>query len=246
MSVISNFELLLKPIAPEGGPATEVARVAVQGYFIQISNLESRDVVLVLRTRTPTASAGDSPNTEFTATNHSVVFDITQDNNFTTTLIDAGELIPGKQNGHSVNCIYLPAGQSGSIAILPNVGSLLSQGKKDLAIRGYAEIVLSSALLPPRSISTPITSSLLVSPDHRTTYLDPAFNPADSGNQLGLDFDQTVSGIDTANGMALQDINTYYRFFNRQWCNFTSEKTFCFRRFKSFFNKEFKCSRKDI
>lgn len=214
MAIISNFELLLKPIAPPGGPAGEVARVAVQGYFIQVSNLETRDITFLLRTRTSVAAATDSPNTEFTPTNHAVVYDITQDNNFQTTLVDAGQLIPNKQNGHFVSCIRLPAGQSASLAVLPNVGRLLGSGTTDLAIRGYAEIVLSGQLdsFLPVTFSAPEISRILVSVDHRTTYLDPEFDPADFGTQTDLDFDQTVYGLPTANGRALQVIDTYANF----------------------------------
>ncbi|MFK7966016.1 MAG: hypothetical protein AB8C46_18805 [Burkholderiaceae bacterium] len=214
MTIISNFELLLKPIAPPGGPAAEVARVAVQGYFIQISNLETRDITFVLRTRTSVAAAADGVNTEFTPTNHAVVYDITQDNDFQTTLVDAGALIPNKQNGHFVSCIRLPAGKSASLAILPNVAGLHSANTTDLAIRGYSEIALSGELdsLSPLTFSAPEVSRILVSCDHRTTYLDPEFDPADFGTQTGLDFDQTVYGLPTANGQALQILDTYANF----------------------------------
>ncbi|MFK8103874.1 MAG: hypothetical protein AB8G15_15175 [Saprospiraceae bacterium] len=111
MAIISNFELLLKPIAPSGGPAGEVARIVVQGYFLEISNLEARDITLIFRTRTSVKEAADGVNTEFTDTNNAAVFDITQDNLLETTMVaNATELIPGKQLGHFVNCIQIPAG----------------------------------------------------------------------------------------------------------------------------------------
>ena len=144
MSVISNFELLLKPIAPTGGPASEVARVAVQGYFLEISNLEKRDITMFFRTRTSVATIPpNSPNTELDPSNNVVVYDITDDNTFQTVMTSAGRPIP-TQNAHYVSCIQLPAGQTASLALLPNVGALLGAGTFDLAIRGYTELLLNS------------------------------------------------------------------------------------------------------
>ncbi|MFK8008232.1 MAG: hypothetical protein AB8H03_17880 [Saprospiraceae bacterium] len=221
MSIISNFELLLKPIAPPGGPAAEVARIAVQGYFLEISNLETRDIKLILRTRTSVNNPPtDSVNTAFTDTNHNVVFDITQDNNFQGTMISSGELIPGKQFGHYVNCLTLPAGQTAALAILPNVQSLLplpGGAPPDLAIRGYTELVLSSnvdSVFPELEFSAPESARVLVSAEHRGTFIDPEFDPSNFGTQTDLDFDQSAYSLLTANGQAQQVINTHARFNN--------------------------------
>jgi len=212
MAIISNFELLVKPIAPPGGPGGEVARVAVQGYFLEVSNLESRDITLIFRTRTSVRGNSDSVNTEFTATNSVLVYDITQDNNLQSTLTSAGELIVGKQLGHSVSCLVLPAGQTASIGLLPNVQAQLAN--PDLAIRGYTELVLSSNIdtLSPLTFSAPETANVLVSPEHRTTFIDPEFAPSFIGVQTDLDFDQVAYSLPTANGMARQTINTHANF----------------------------------
>ncbi len=218
MAIISNFELLLKPIAPSGGPAGEVARIVVQGYFLEISNLEARDITLIFRTRTSVKEATDGINTEFTDTNNAAVFDITQDNLLETVMVaNATELIPGKQLGHFVNCIQIPAGQTGSLAILPNVRDLLPRPgdpSPDLVIRGYAELVLSSTVdsLFPLAFSAPESARILVSPEHRSTYIDPEFDPANFGTQTDLDFDQTAYSLPTANGQAMQLIDTHARF----------------------------------
>ena len=220
MAIISNFELLLKPIAPPVGPASEIGRVVVQGYFLEISNLESRDIKLIFRTRTSVKQAGDGVNTEFVSTtvsptspNNIVVYDITQDNIFTTNMTLAGQQIPGKQWGHYVNCLFLPAGQTASLAILPNVQALLA-GSPDLAIRGYTELVLSSDIdsLSPLTFSSPESARILVSPEHRGTFVDPQFDPSNFGTQLGLDFDQLAYSLPTANGKALQEIKTHANF----------------------------------
>lgn len=220
MAIISNFELLVKPIAPPAGPASEIGRVVVQGYFLEISNLESRDIKLIFRTRTSVKQAGDGINTEFVSStvspvppNNVVVYDITQDNNLTTNMTLAGQQIPGKQWGHYVNCLFLPAGQTASLAILPNVQALLA-GPADLAIRGYTELVLSSDIdgVSPLTFSSPESARILVSPEHRGTFIDPQFDPTNFGTQLGLDFDQLAYSLPTANGKALQEINTHANF----------------------------------
>jgi len=214
MAIISNFELLAKPIAPAVGPALEVGRVVVQGYFLEISNLESRDVILIFRTRTSVKQVDDSDNTEFTNSNNVVVYDITQDNIFQTTMNSAGETILGKQLGHSVVCITLPAGQTGSLAILPNVQNLLTipgAPPPDLAIRGYTELLQASTIdsFSPLTFSSPDSARVLVSAEHRGTFIDPKFDPSDSNVQNDLDFDQLSYSLQTANGKALQVLNTH-------------------------------------
>lgn len=211
MAIISNFELLYKPIAPVTGPAAEVGRAVVQGYFLEISNLENRDIKLILRTRTSVKVAGASPNTEFTNTNNVVAYDITADNVFDTTMTSAGEQIVGKQLGHYVPCLFIPAGQTASLAILPNLANLFTSPPADLAIRGYTELILSSNIdsYNPLTFSAPETARVLVSAEHRGTFLDPQFDPSYAGTQTNLDFDQLSYSLNTANGKALQVINTH-------------------------------------
>ncbi|MEM9919045.1 MAG: hypothetical protein AAF990_13170 [Bacteroidota bacterium] len=216
MAIISNFELLVKPIAPPVGPGAEIARVVVQGYFLQISNLESRDLKLIFRTRTSMPETPpDSPNTAFTATNNDLVWDITQDNLLQTSMASAGELIPDSQLGHFVNCLPLPAGQTASLALLPRVQTLLPT-PADLAIRGFAEIVLSSNVesFNPTTFSAPVSARILVSAEQRGTFIDPQFNPGDPAVQTNLDFDQLAYSINTANGQGEQLLNTHATFEN--------------------------------
>lgn len=202
MSIISNFELLFKPLAPQGGPATEIARTVIQGYFLEISNLDSEDFLFHFRTRTSVKGPADSINTEFTTNNNSVVFDITSDNNSTQPLTSYGDTIPGDQRGHAVICLQLPAGKTASLAVLPNIPQIVQGGTFDLAIRGYTEIV-SAADRPGK---------ILVSPEHRGTFVDPDFDFTNNAIQTGLDFDQLAYGLPIANGQAVQDINTWARF----------------------------------
>lgn len=215
MAIISNFELLIKPIAPPDGPGAEVARVVIQGYFLEVSNLEPRDLKLIFRTRTSTRDSTDSPNTEFTATNNNLVYDITQDNDFESTMVAVGDLIANRQRGHYISCLLLPAGQTASIGLLPDVAGVLPFGA-DLAIRGYTELLLSSNIdnISPLNFSSPTSARVLVSPEHRSTFLDPQFNPVDPATQTGLDFDQTAYSIPTANGQGIQTLNTHARFNN--------------------------------
>lgn len=217
MAIISNFELLLNPIAPVVGPAKEIARVAIQGYFLQISNLENRDIKLIFRTRTNVKQSSDSVNTELTGNNHDVVYDITQDNIFVTRMTSDGQKILNKQWGHYVNCLNIPAGQSAIIAVLPRVQSLLTGPggtPPDLAIRGYTELVLSSTVesINPTVFSDPDSARILVTPEHRGTFVDPEFDPANFATQTNLDFDQLAYSLPTANGQAQQLINTHARF----------------------------------
>jgi len=212
MAIISNFELLYKPIAPVVGPPAEIGRVAVQGYFLEISNLENRDIILIFRARTPVRDpAVDGVNTEFTATNNVVAYDITADNVFDTTMTSAGMPTLRTQNGHYVNCLILPAGQTASLAILPDVRNLFANPVADLAIRGYTELLLSSNIdsFNPLTFSAPESARILVSAEHRGTFIDPEFDPSNALNQPDLDFDQLAYSLLTANGKALQIINTH-------------------------------------
>jgi len=214
MAIISNFELLLNPLAPTAGPAAEIGRVVIQGYFLEISNLESRDINLIFRTRTSVKQTADSINSEFSTpvlgiANNIVVYDITQDNLPTISpyMILEGETIPGKQLGHFLPCLTLPAGQTASFAVLPNVQTLLpapGSPPPDLVIRGYTELIQSGATSSP-----PASARVLVSPEHRGTFIDPDFDPTNFATQSDLDFDQLAYGLPTANGQAIQTLNTY-------------------------------------
>ncbi|MFK8103875.1 MAG: hypothetical protein AB8G15_15180 [Saprospiraceae bacterium] len=84
----------------------------------------------------------------------------------------------------------------------------------DLAIRGYTELVLSSNVdsLFPLTFSAPESARILISPEHRSTFIDPEFDPANFGNQTDLDFDQTAYSLPIANGQAVQLIDTHARF----------------------------------
>ena len=114
---ISTFELLAKPIAPvDGLPADvlPVARRIVQGYFLNISNLESFTVAYRIQF-TISKPVGGDPNRIITLglnRNVGLFVDIAGTNN-EILLTQNGEV-------HSAS-FRIPARQTASVVLLPQV-----------------------------------------------------------------------------------------------------------------------------
>ncbi len=166
---VSTFELLLnKPQLP--GPLINsvpnlapIGRELIQGYFLTISNLESRDITLLVSFK---VIKGFS-ETKFDEITTEAFYDFNGDN-FDETIIDVA---PTKNTRSYI--LTLPAFDTGLFILQPDpklLVDLLQQTnptdedikKTEVEIRGYVSI----QLLPSNSQET----NILLTPEHRGTF----------------------------------------------------------------------------
>lgn len=173
MTLVSTFELLVKPIAPvDSGPAV-VARTAVQGYFLTIANTSNLNVRLRLQftATTPVLNIADTVT----------ISDVTGANVFS----DLSPVV-GDPKRFTFN-VGIPANDTALITLLPDVSKPEVLAAKNLEIRGYVEIFLVSPFAPN-------AVDLLLTPEHRGTFL-----PQNLAAAIP-DFDQLAYALPTANG----------------------------------------------
>lgn len=149
--LVSTFELLVKPIAPAGGP-TPVARTVVQGYFLTIANTSNSQVRVRLRftATTPGLNIADTVT----------ITDVVGENEF-------GEIAPVNPK-RSIYFVNIPANDTALVSLLPDITKPEVLAAKSLEIRGYTEIFLAS---PAQN-----SINLLVTPEHRGTFLPADIN----------------------------------------------------------------------
>ena len=177
-SVVSNFEVLVKPLIPPVADILGAGRTVIQGYFLTISNLNlSSAVTLRLNFRAQSPNIGSQPLLAF--------FDV---NGIDMMLTPTG-ITP-------INRTYtvtIPAGDTGLFILQANVGipSLINNPRTEL--RGYVTV----------SLANPFGNQsfdLLVTPEHRGTFLPKGYVvPATPPVMTTLDFDQLVYALPTAN-----------------------------------------------
>ena len=200
---LSTFELLVKPIAPRipaavpgSAAVAAVARRAVQGYFLTISNLEAKDLTFRLEFVISKPNPVDPDRTLFN--NADLLFDIAGANTPIT-------LLGGASATRFSGSFRLPAGQTASVELLPKLPlSLLSNPNPDLEVRGYVRLTLPALF---KNISegfvvqsaTPV--KVLVNPEIRGTFLPNNYPVALTG-----DFDQINYALAIASGKALNEI----------------------------------------
>lgn len=193
---ISHFELVYKPQSPSG-----TADTVLQGYFLEISNLEDFDLQFALRLTT--SSISDPDRDLF---GNTVVFvDTPSTNN------NAGSFtLSGVANSKSYRLnrlITVPAHGTALVAVLPSdpfPPSMVGSAAADFECRGYASLTLPAVfkrssfgqfgILQAQS-DRPVR--VLVSAQNRAQYQDPS-----TGDAKG----QTQSSVPLANGNALMEI----------------------------------------
>jgi hypothetical protein len=193
---ISTFELLAKPIAPVNGLPPNilpVARRIVQGYFLNISNLETFNVQYRIQFTISTPAQND-PNRIITLgpnRNVTLLVDVAGNN------ID----IPLTQNGPVYRGTFIiPARQTASVELLPQVLNVLTTSM--LEVRGFVSLfrrkILPGALAPVK---------VLLNPEIRGTFLPNGFPaPPTAPQPANLDFDQINYSLAIASGKALNEI----------------------------------------
>lgn len=212
MTLISNFELLVKRIAPTSGNASIDApfRRVVQGYFLHISNPNNRPVNFRIRAHFPawtTASPDTISDRELVNRNHIYTYDITGGSNNGQNVYERMRCRSIKKGSRSLitRGLTLGARQTAAFKLLPDLNS----GAVDLAdpkleVRGYLEIAQLRPFFGTQPAPKPI--DLLFTPETRGTFLDNLY-PNFSGNARNLDFDQIAYSMPTSTGAALMNVS---------------------------------------
>jgi hypothetical protein len=182
MAFISTFELLLKPQLPRSVTAkrpelSPLARNILQGYFLTIANI-TNDLVflsLVVTTRTP----GLEPEKILT------ILDTVGGNDPVSSVFDGIGEIQKSRFTFPVN-----SNDTGLFILQPNALNDDLREEANFELRGYVEIFISS-------VSTPTTTQLLITPEHRGTFFG-----ADK-SELG----EIAYVLPLANGKALLELS---------------------------------------
>jgi hypothetical protein len=156
--IISNLEVLTKPIAPKLGlvqttDTDPISRTAVQGYFLTVSNLRSVPLRFELGAIvSPNAVAGDEIYRTFSSislndptlpppldnSNYVIATDIGGDNTFSLFAAVTGAAPNALK--YRTPVFTLPPHQTISVQILPNVLNDALRAAAKTEIRGYVSI----------------------------------------------------------------------------------------------------------
>lgn len=186
LTLVSTFELLVKPIAPKGSApvgAEAAARTVVQGYFLTIANTSNSDVRVRLQFTATTITPALNQIIKDTVTVRDVAGNVFED----LTFVSSNKFI---------YTLGIPAHNTALVTLLPDLNEPSVLNLKDpnfvpdLEIRGYVEI----GLLAPGG---PEAVNLLLTPEHRGTFL-----PKNLTSPI-LDLDQLAYSLPTANGGSL-------------------------------------------
>lgn len=197
---VSTFELLLnkpqlpRPLINSVPKLAPIGRDLIQGYFLTISNLESRDITLLVSFK---VIKGFS-ETRFDEMTTEAFYDFNGDN-FDETIID----VSTTENTRSYT-LTLPASDTGLFILQPDpqlLVDLLKQQnptdedikKTEVEIRGYVSI----QLLPSNSQET----NILLTPEHRATFYNlKELLKGDDSDPLAVQPDQTAYALPVASG----------------------------------------------
>lgn len=190
---VSNFELIFKPLTPIPPDGVAAVDKVIQGYFLQITNLENRAFTYRLEfvIEPPAAT---QPERSLAGT-HQVIVDIgPSDNNFSTL---SGTIAASVFRSTSIT---VPAQSTAKVALLPAVfGPNPPVATPNYEVRGFVRLRLPRVLqitaagflrFVPQS-ATPV--QVMLTPQNRATFLDPA----------GAIADQVQASLPTATGAAV-------------------------------------------
>lgn len=193
MAVISTFELLIKPQLPKEtiskipsdilAQLSPLARTVIQGYFLTLSNLTSDFIYLSLAftVKTPAVKIPDTIT----------LLDTNGQNQLGTVFQNPGDISKTRFT------VPLAGNDTALFIFQPDISDLKLLQAADFELRGYAEISLSSG-------STPKTTQILVTPEHRGTFfgsLDPKSKDA-KDSKLG----EIAYALPLASGRSLFDL----------------------------------------
>jgi hypothetical protein len=196
---VSTFELIFKPQAPAAPAGVAAVDRVIQGYFLAIANLEAREFVFRVEFVAPPVPG--APNRSLGGNTLVFVDSAGTDNQQGVLTAPAG----GKVFTPSTGFVRVPAHGTAKIAVLPSVFGPTPVdptpiGAPDFEARGYVRLALPairrrgpgplSFLRLPQS-AAPV--KVLVTPQHRATFLDAA----------GAITDQIQATLPVAGGAAI-------------------------------------------
>lgn len=170
-TVVSTFELLVKPLVQPAADILGAGRTIIQGYFLTISNLNSSTPV-----RLRVNFTAQSPN--LNSQPLLAFFDVAGSNQ---------PLIPFSTPTTQTYVISIPPRDTGLFLLQPDVTDRRVVTSADTEIRGFVTLSLAN-LFGSNSFD------LLLTPQQRGTFLPQNF-PTDN-----VDFDQLAYALPTATG----------------------------------------------
>jgi hypothetical protein len=182
MTIISTFEVLLKPQLPTDLPpgftnVKNLGRNLIQGYFLTIANVNSFDLVLSLVFTSRLPSGVDLKDI--------ITFADTSGFN------SVGSLVPdGAGNKYRFSPLFLPA-EATALFILQPSPTDDALDALDIEARGFVEVQLSSLGGAP-----PAGAKIQVTAEQRGTF----FADAKAPNIVDRALDQIVYGLTVQNG----------------------------------------------
>lgn len=213
---ISNFELILKPQSPASPGGTMAVDRVLQGYFLELTNLEAVPLRFLLEFVIFPPPLG-TPNREFRslAGNTLCILDTGgTDNRFgildgtlTSSVFTPRFPGPGPQPfpAGSTRLITVPPGGTALVAVLPSAFGVIDPieptplSVPNFEVRGFVRIRLPAIFRPPFPFLHPQLdrpARVLLTPQNRATFL----------TATGAISDQTQTGLPLATGQALNEI----------------------------------------
>jgi hypothetical protein len=180
MASLSTFELLTKSLIPAPFDQVGSGRVIIQGYFLTIANIGNQDARLKVK-----------------FTSNSPTFLVANIVAFLDRLGVDNQPVPiPPLVGNSVTLEgIITAGDTGLLILQPNVTDPALLAAANIEIRGFVDI----------SPANPASNGarLLVTPEHRGTFLPKDVDLSNPNVNVGKDFDQLVYPLPSAEGKAL-------------------------------------------
>lgn len=198
--IVSHFELIYKPQAPKAPEGTSAVDRVIQGYFLEITNLEDKPIQFAVEF---VAAAATDPLRSLAG--NALVFVDTPDSN------NVQGVLSGSQTGTvfrpSTGNIRIPAQGTALVAVLPSAfgplpGESTPLTSPNFEVRGYVRLRVpailslggSGGIRFVKQSETPV--KVLLTPQNRATYFK-----AD-----GSISDQTQASLPLAQGSAAAEI----------------------------------------
>lgn len=187
MTLVSTFEVLLKPQLPPVPGLEKLSRKVIQGYFLTIANVNFFPVTLSLvftirfpdNTSDPTALPQNFDD-------FLEALDVSGLN-----LISSATLVPEvvPDNNKARLTFTLPANATGLLLLQANILNPALRAGANFEARGFVEIFLSS-------LSGSDTATLILTPEHRGTF----FKNVDGNTPDKVNLDQVAYALPVSNG----------------------------------------------
>ena len=181
---ISHFELIFKPQAPVAPSGTSGVETVLQGYFLDITNLENVEYQYRIEfvIFPPPASVPDQAGRSL-ANNTVYILDVAGVNNAFGAL---NGTITDRVFTPSTGFITIPPLATAKVAVLPAVfDSCMGMAPPEIEVRGFVRLELPALLPPPPPFAfSPVPQSeepvkVLVTAQNRAVFFDADMNITD-------------------------------------------------------------------